>query len=183
MATLDSAQATLATRLPSTWPPLPLPPSQDVSVEVVGEARCLECLATPTHQPSLMSLKSVRVIYNQFQPTAELNRNNNKYYRLVNFLLLLHGYDLMKRCLCLQVHHPLDESLQGASSDVRPPLGVLRTVVEIKLDTAQHQLRSFVRAGHSALAWPGIEILMKGHPSKTQGTTLTHPSSDTRPPQ
>ena len=77
VATLDSAQATLATRLPSTWPPL-LPPLPRRLCRGGGEARCLECLATPTHQPSLMRLKSVRGIYNQFLPTAVHSRETTE---------------------------------------------------------------------------------------------------------
>ena len=69
VATLASAQATLATRLPSTWPPLMRPLPRRLCWGG-GQASCLECLATPTHQPPLMRSKSVRVIYNQFQSTA-----------------------------------------------------------------------------------------------------------------
>ena len=59
VATLDRAQATLATSRPPLLRPLPRRLSQGG-----GEASRLECLATPTHhQPSLMRLESFRVIF------------------------------------------------------------------------------------------------------------------------
>ena len=105
VATLDRAQATLATSRPPLLRPLPRRLSQGG-----GEASRLECLATPTHQPSLMRLESVRVIF-RYCCRRRLGINNRTY-----------KYGLCRWSSGLFAIPPfviLDESLQGASDGTK----------------------------------------------------------------